>query len=55
MIYETTSPWCARFEQAFSGRLLLVKDNPLQARSFTRVCRPIVIDIYTLGIAVTIT
>ena len=38
VIYEATGPYHARFERAFSGRLPLVKVNPLQARRFAQAC-----------------
>lgn len=36
LVYEPTGPYHARFEQAFAGRLPLVKVNPLQARRFAQ-------------------
>lgn len=38
LFYEATGPYHARFEKAFSGRLPLVKVNPLQARRFVQAC-----------------
>jgi transposase len=38
VVYEATGPYHARFEQAFSRRLPLVKVNPLQARRFSQAC-----------------
>ena len=38
LVYEATGPYHARFEQAFVGRLPLVKVNPLQARRFAQAC-----------------
>lgn len=36
VVYEATGSYHARFERAFSGRLPLVKVNPLQARRFAQ-------------------
>lgn len=38
VVYEATGPYHARFELALSGRLPLVKVNPLQARRFAQAC-----------------
>ncbi len=38
VIYEATGPYHRRFELAFSGKLPLVKVNPLQARRFAQAC-----------------
>ena len=36
LVYEATGPYHGRFEQAFAGKLPLVKVNPLQARRFAQ-------------------
>ena len=38
VIFEATGPYHRRFELAFSGKLPLVKVNPLQARRFAQAC-----------------
>ena len=38
LVYEATGPYHGRFEQAFAGKLPLVKVNPLQARRFAQAC-----------------
>ena len=38
VIFEATGPYHRRFELAFSGKLTLVKVNPLQARRFAQAC-----------------
>ncbi|MBL4733696.1 MAG: IS110 family transposase [Rhizobiaceae bacterium] len=38
VVFEATGPYHGRFERAFSGKLPLVKVNPLQARRFAQAC-----------------
>ena len=38
VVFEATGPYHRGFEKAFSGRLPLVKVNPLQARRFAQAC-----------------
>jgi transposase len=38
VVYEPTGPYHRLFESSFSGRLPLVKVNPLQARRFAEAC-----------------
>ena len=38
IVFEATGPYHGRFERTFSGELLLVKVNPLQARRFAQAC-----------------
>ena len=37
-VYEATGPYHGRFEQAFAGKLPLVKVNPPRARRFAQAC-----------------
>ena len=38
VVFEATGPYHRSFERAFSGKLPLVKVNPLQARRFAQAC-----------------
>ena len=38
VVFEATGPYHGRFERTFSGKLPLVKVNPLQARRFAQAC-----------------
>lgn len=38
VVFEATGPYHGAFERAFSGKLPLVKVNPLQARRFAQAC-----------------
>ena len=38
VVYEPTGPYHRNFEEYFSGKLPLVKVNPLQARRFAEAC-----------------
>lgn len=38
VVFEATGPYHGRFERTFSGKLPLVKINPLQARRFAQAC-----------------
>jgi len=38
VVFEATGPYHRAFERAFSGKLPLVKVNPLQARRFAQAC-----------------
>ena len=38
VVYEPTGPYHSNFEEYFSGKLPLVKVNPLQARRFAEAC-----------------
>ncbi len=38
VVFEATGPYHGSFERTFSGKLPLVKVNPLQARRFAQAC-----------------
>jgi transposase len=38
VVFEATGPYHRSFERTFSGKLPLVKVNPLQARRFAQAC-----------------
>jgi transposase len=38
VVFEATGPYHGHFERTFSGKLPLVKVNPLQARRFAQAC-----------------
>ena len=38
VVFEATGPYHESFERTFSGKLPLVKVNPLQARRFAQAC-----------------
>lgn len=38
VVFEATGPYHRGFERSFSGKLPLVKVNPLQARRFAQAC-----------------